>query len=442
VSSRARAIALPGGRQVGILDKLARIRGNTVGILRASLKNFASVDAPMPSPLLILSDVHLSRAYGAETAIALAHLIQKFPTSELILAGDILDLSLDAPQLSYKESLRSALAPHHQLTSVLREHVERGQKVTFIPGNHDSGLDSPEATQILRSTLGCIDGQRVQVTPWFTRRGEIHIEHGHLYDPDCANNHPLAPPNPYSEGLGTALMRRFCSPNDALRFAHANQVTPASGFLQAIESWGSRAPLLINNYFRTAIKLCLEAAFHGERVERAKRQGAARLSRHAQLTGVSELDLRSLLVLAPEPTHTSFRATFLRLYFDRILAGGTALMGTSLILAGTLEFVPHKVLLLGGLLLAGGVAYLVDNLLKKKNRYGNCVIDQLAAAAEGIRAITGSSLVVFGHSHVEVESPGYINLGSFGLSPEARPYLIVDSNGQATKAHLLRDSTT
>src|SRR5690606_8448402 len=141
-----------------------------------------------------------------------------------------------------------ALAPHDKAVEALRAHVARGQKVTLVPGNHDAGLNNEKWARELRRKLNAPDDRCVEIAPWFIRRGNVHIEHGHLYDPDCANNHPLADHNPLSEGLGTALMRRFVAPHDALFFAHANQTTMTSGVTKAFKKWGPKAPLVILDY--------------------------------------------------------------------------------------------------------------------------------------------------------------------------------------------------
>lgn len=391
----------------------------------------------MGQPLVILSDAHLSRAYGQHSGEKLAAVVAEHRDCELILAGDIFDLSLEGANVGIESGLDAALAPHQNLLSNLSKHVQRGNKITFIPGNHDATM-AEDGGDSLRRHLKPLSDDCVEVSPWFVRRGDVHIEHGHLYDPDCANNHPLAKPNPRSEGLGTALMRRFISPNDALAFAHANQTTPAEGLYRAFLEWGPRAPLVITNYFRTAVTLCLEAGLHKERVRRELLQGESRIVAHAKKNRLDPAVLQALLVFAPEPTHQSFRATFQRLYFDRISAGMSLSLGVGMLAsagmgghlsASSLITSSGALTLPGALLAAIGGGYLLTNIRKKKNRYGNAVINQLGEAARGVAALTKSRLVVFGHTHVEVNEPGYVNLGSFGYGRPERPYLLVDSRG-------------
>src|SRR5690606_16338269 len=100
---------------------------------------------------------------------------------------------------------------------------------------------------------------RLEVSPWFVRRGSVHVEHGHLYDPDNAPSHPLAPWSIATEPLGIALTRRFLAPNGVFAFAHAHETTPLAGLLRTFRLYGPRAPLIVYRYFATAIRLCLEA---------------------------------------------------------------------------------------------------------------------------------------------------------------------------------------
>lgn len=401
----------------------------------------------MDRPLLILSDTHLSRDYGGPVAHDLARLLEQNSHAEVILNGDILDLSLDPADRNPAESLHSALAPHGAFVGALSQHVTQGGKLTLVPGNHDAGLTAAEQQESLRRTLRAPNDECVEVSSWFIRRGDVHIEHGHLYDPDCAPNHPLADANAHSEGLGTALMRRFVSPNDAIVFAHANQVTPASGLKQAFDKWGFYAPVVIANYFRTAFTLCFEAVAHKQSVAVEKHQGSARLDAYAQQNAYESETLQALIDLAPVPTHHHFSSTFLRLYFDRILAGsslatGMALLGASGLSLGaaTLGVAPlvtagGELTATGALLSLAGGGYLTQNISRNKNRYGDKVIGQLGEAAQGIRQVTGSQLVVMGHTHVEVDEPDYVNLGSFGFG-QKRPYLYVATDGTHERRYL------
>ncbi len=383
-----------------------------------------------PVPALILSDTHLSRAHGRGTAEALGALLAAHPDAELVLAGDIFDLSLDPPRTDPAENVAAVLAAHPSLADALRRHVAGGSPVTLVPGNHDASLTSPNAVETLRRVFGCPDDRQLTVADWFVRRGDIHVEHGHLYDPDNAPNHPLGGHDPRTEPLGTALMRRFVAPNDALSFAHAHETTPVSGLAAAFRLWGARAPIVIARYFTTAFGLCVGAARPRFAYGSEERRGAARLEEHALQNGLSPDVVEALLSAAPRPTHRGFSDTVLRLYFDRIFAALGASTGLGLLTAAGLGGTAGPTApAAGALLTALGSGYLTHNVLTKQSRYSGVIVNRIADSARMVREVTGARLVVFGHTHVDVDEPGYVNLGSFGFNGK-RPHLLVAHHGQ------------
>lgn len=390
----------------------------------------------MPVSSLLLSDVHLSRDTGRATSRALARLIADQPVEDLILVGDILDLSLFPAGSAAQDGARATLAPHGELISALHRHVCAGRRVVLVPGNHDAGIEGTQATEALRTVIRPPDDRQLVTQPWFVRRDAVHIEHGHLYDRDCAPSHPLAPFDPRTEGLGTALMRRFIAPNDALVFAHAHATTPVSGLRRAFEHFGDRAPLVILNYFRTALSLCAEAWTSRDSFQRERTEGALRLAEHAAASGVDQAALVELLARVPAPTHHGFGDTFLRLYFDRIfaslaLAGGLSLLAVSgLALAAKAPLLPGAAALLT--VLGGG--YLAHQLVRPSPPKTSPV-SSLGRAARLVQQTTGADLVIFGHTHVEVDEPGYVNLGSFGFGGPRRPYLLLGPSDRPERRH-------
>ncbi len=383
---------------------------------------------------MILSDTHLSRGHGQATASALVGLLTEHPDAEFVLAGDIFDLSLDPPRTHAGAGLAGVLESHTELVAALRAHVQRGAPVTLVPGNHDAALTSDEAVDALRHVLACPDDRQLTVAEWFVRRGRIHVEHGHLYDPDNAPNHPLGGHDPRTEPLGTALMRRFVAPNDAFSFAHAHETTPVSGLSAAFNLWGARAPLVIARYFATAFGLCAGAARPRFAYGAEERRGASKLPEHALLTGLSPDTLEELLRAAPKPTHRGFSDTVLRLYFDRIFAALGAATGLGLLTTAGLGMTTGPTgPAAGALLTALGSGYLAHNVLTQQSRYSGIIVDRIGDSARMVREVTGADLVVFGHTHVDVDEPGYVNLGSFGFNKK-RPHLLLDGQGQ----HALR----
>ncbi len=379
--------------------------------------------------LFIASDVHLAHGGSEATADALARLVTESRGAELVLAGDIFNLSLDPPARDPVESVLSMLRPHAALTEALSRHLREGHRLTFIPGNHDAAIALPELPRALEELLG-VSGSRLSVANWFIRRGAVHVEHGHVYDPDNAPAHPLVPPSPGTEPLGVALTRRFLGPNRAYDFAHGSEFTPMAALRQAVRSFGPRMPLVLAKYFATSGGLCLRTrhrhhrkGLHGER-ERGEAELDAEAGRHA-------LDVELLSRLEenrPLPTHASFRRMFFRLYFDRVIATTLAVSGT----AGA--FVGGAPALGVGAL---GALYLAGSVRKKHSRYSGLPIVRLREAARSVRELTGAELVVFGHTHVEDSEPGYVNSASFTYrSGRARPYLVIDEHGAVERRRL------
>lgn len=391
----------------------------------------------MERPCLILSDTHLSRDHGQSTGKALGRLVAEHRGAELILAGDIFDLSLDPARVPLESSTDAALAAHPEFRDALRAHTAGGGKITLVPGNHDAALTNPSGVSALRRALGTPDDRQVEVSSWFLRRDGVHIEHGHLYDPDNSFAHPLADHSPRTEPLGTALMRRFVAPNDAIFFAHAHRTTPASGLRMTIEKWGARAPLVIVRYFVTAFGLVGDAALRKGSRRRERSQGDARLLACAERTGLEPEVLRALVRVAEEPTHESFRRTFLRLYFDRIFAALSLTTGAGLLAAAGLGAANPAS---GALLSALGGGYLLQSVLREKNRYGGRIVEDVEDSAHLVRRVTGADLVILGHTHVPVAQPGYVNLGSFGFGRPERPYVLLDTSGRATPLRFPREA--
>ena len=273
----------------------------------------------MAEPFLVVSDVHLSHEGAAATAGALAELVQRHPGREIIFAGDIFGLSSDPPKRDPVESAHSLLRAYPSLTGALHAHLASGAALSFLAGNHDAALSDARARPALLSALDLTPQSRLAIKPWFIRRGRVHVEHGHIWDPDNAPAHPLATWSPSTEPLGISLTRHFVARRKVWQFAHAHETTLLKGLQRAFQLFGAGAPLLVAQYFSTSGAICAATLFdRGLSAERE--QGARSLPRVSEEAGVSQQALQTLLEAAPSPTHTEFQRTFLRLYFDRVFA--------------------------------------------------------------------------------------------------------------------------
>jgi len=379
------------------------------------------MNARLPRPVLVLSDVHLSHGGRAGAADDLARLIRGHRGYEVVLAGDLFDLSVDPPERDPSESVVALLQPRAKLSSACRAHLAEGGALTLVAGNHDAPTTIPEVRRALVGMMELDEAAQLSVAPWFVRRGSVHIEHGHLYDPDNAPAHPLALWSPGTEPLGISLTRRFLAPNGALHFAHAHETTPLGGLARTFRLFGPRAPWIVANYFQTAIRLCIEAGRQAELCTE-RELGARALDDFAAETGLDAAQLVELVGSAPQPTHHRFRDTFMRLYFDRIIA---TLLATSGAAAGVTLGNPVA---LG--LAAASAGYLAFSVQQNKSRYSGGVVERLRNAAGQVADLTGAEFVIMGHTHREDEGPRYLNTGSFAFSRSGgRPYVHIDELG-------------
>jgi hypothetical protein len=260
----------------------------------------------------------------------------------------------------------------------------------------------------------------LEIAPWFVRRGGVHVEHGHFYDPDNAPAHPLAEWTPETEPLGIAITRRFVRPSGAHHFSHAHDTTPLAGIAKAFRMYGARTPLIIAQWFQVAGKLCVETGQH-DRFDAEIDVGNAALESFAELVQLDPEVLRTLLESGAVPTHRDLRKTFMRLYFDRVFASSSLLLSAA-------AYVAWKSRAAGIVSLLAGM-YLIQSVQRTGNRYEDLPVERLRAAAQRVRELTGAKAVIFGHTHQVDEVPGYANSGSFGYSQHGRPYVRVSESG-------------
>ena len=378
-------------------------------------------------PLLVLSDLHLTRSPDPQVCAQVAALLAAHPDHELILNGDTFHWSVEpagyCPGMLVAETLERAPA----LADALRHRLAHGTPVTILAGNHDVLAAAPHTLATACRALGVSEQAPLRGAAWFLHRGRLHIEHGHLYDADNAPAHPLVPPAGPTEPLGVAITRRFLTRHGALEFVHASETTPARGLARACRRYRARAPRVVLGYFAYAAHQCWlarHAALH--RSERD--EGNRRLDHYAQ---EHDLDLSHLYTLSaslPRPTHHSVRATFSRLYLDRASATFGTLAGTAIALSGAS---------LAGLgVTAACSTYLLASIARKHNRYAGRVEAALEMAARRIRELAGIEWVVMGHSHHACSTPGYLNSGSFTHAKGGgRPFLHVDETGHPELRH-------
>ena len=364
---------------------------------------------------LVLGDLHLTRHTPRAVTDDLARLLRAHGGARVVVAGDLFDLSADDPQARRDHAVERAIAAHPTARAALADHVHRGGELWLVGGNHDAevGVQGFDGTLADALGIGHDARARLRTTPWFFREGAVHIEHGHVYDPDNAPAHPLIQGE---ASLGVHFVEEFIAPTGAHRYLNANDGTPLKLFVSSFSWYGKRAPYVIYRYFHAAFSALLRSG-PMYRAAHEIEQGHARVEDFVRAFDVPRELVVGLIALGAEPTLESLSRTFTRLYLDRVaatlaIAGGLGALGLGHAHAGA------AVLAMGSLLMGGSWA-------RGHNRYAGNVTDRLADAATRIAETTDAKLVIFGHTHREALGGSYANTASFAFPREApgRPYL-------------------
>jgi hypothetical protein len=383
-------------------------------------------------PLVIVSDVHLGHRGCRPAGCALARLVTQHRGCEIVLNGDTFNLACDPWDRDPAGSAVAMLDTQPCLRRALAGHLAGGDPLTIVAGNHDLAVHRPGFREAVLALLTPGADGDLRVEPWIVRRGRVHIEHGHVYDPANSPTHPLAQPSFRTEPVGIALTRRFVGPYDAWELLAEQWTATTTDSLKVMfDRFGARAPLAVGHYLALLVAINAEIAVT-PRLERERRAGDAALAEYAVRVGVPETRLRALIAGRQRPLHFSFADTFRRFGFDAALA---------------LIAVPAGVLaaaLTGGLAPLGasatGLAYLLAQHKRIADRAANHMPDALRNGAALVRCVTDAELVVFGHSHREEDADGYLNLGAFGDPPRdtrhTRSYVRVDEHGRAERRRL------
>lgn len=382
-----------------------------------------------PHRMIALGDVHLTRATPTAIANDLAALVQEHAGARIVMAGDLFDLSADLPKLPLDRAIDEVLTTHSQVKAALGRHILEGGELWLVSGNHDAIIGFDEFRVALEKTLELPQHarSRLRTTPWFFREGNLHIEHGHLFDPDNAPTHPLVLGE---ASLGVHFVEQFIAPTGAFRYLNMNDETPLKLFLSAFSFYGPRAPYVIYRYFHAAIHAVVRSgpAFR-RRSKLEEPLGAEEIARFTEALGVSPDLAHTLLDLGARPTLESISRTFSRLYFDRVLSTLAMTTGLSSWALGNPQ-AGKTIFSLGALAMASSWA-------RGHNRYQGSTAEQLADGAQRIVDATCAQLVIFGHTHREALGENYANTASFSFPRGApgRPFLEIDADREKPKAY-------
>jgi UDP-2,3-diacylglucosamine pyrophosphatase LpxH len=381
---------------------------------------------------LVVGDLHLRRGGDPQAARALVQVLEREPDASIVFAGDALDLA--AEPVPAHEAVAHALSTAPSLRRALAERASRGLRVTFLAGNHDAEIAHDSQVRAIHAALDLSAEHRVHVgaEPWFARlaNGAVHVEHGHVFDPDGAPTHPLA--TVARDDVGIALMRQFIVKADAHFLVAHNAEAPLPLLMRVLRKYGARAPWVIALYIQTALGICFDS---GEKFPLAsdRAEGKKRLEAFAARVELDRETLELMIEAHATPTRAHATATFLRLYLDRVISTSAVLGGLGL--AATAALTGSPALAMVGLPVAAvGALSLSASLLAGVNRYHGRAQRALAEGAERTADITGAKTVVLGHVHVDESGPRYRNTASFAFAPR-HPYLRVHADGTVERAY-------
>lgn len=434
--------------------------------------------------LIVLSDVHLHEDTPESTVGALIRLLDHYTGTSspdgrgrcMVTAGDFFDFSMvtavpDACEVPFSISRRERrygldscgekaawkieylAGKYREIFLSMARFVAAGNRMVFLPGNHDEELLFPEVQDRLRSLLGVPrDGPEsrpgpgvtgsIDFSPWFYLEPDrVYVEHGHFYDSDGV---PLSPvrPCPLPPGsaiemtLGTMITRYLLTLLRGYDFHGDSDMTPWPLFVKVVRTFGTRAPRTIFRYYAMAARVLMS-------IRERKRKGspAPALSReqYAQDLGVSKKQLEGLLSATSAPTTDSLRDTGDRLYLLRSLSFAVFVVTTLFLLPQAfrgfswsllLPFVPLAVLLFS---------------MRNGNLFGNQLDPAFRDVSRSIQQTLDVPFVLMGHTHRcearVMESPNgtprvYINLGAFNLSwkkeEKGHPFLYLERGEDGT----------
>src|SRR5512145_2764675 len=96
-------------------------------------------------PIVVVSDLHLQRGADTATTLELAELVRAHPDHEVVLNGDVFNLSHEPIGFDPAGAVTQVLTPKTELLGALKAHLRRGSPVTLLAGNHDAAVASLEA---------------------------------------------------------------------------------------------------------------------------------------------------------------------------------------------------------------------------------------------------------------------------------------------------------
>ncbi len=385
---------------------------------------------------------------------------------QLVINGDFIDfwnVEIDATEGDAEAlavaRLHAVLDDHPAVEDAITRFLEAGNGVVFVAGNHDAEFLYPKVRRALASrleggilpessaselsitrtgvqVLRRMEAGRVRFVPWFIHEPSgVWIEHGHLFDPACSTNAPLAP---MRGGRLVQTVAEVATRNFANLMPEMDYHAPDSWTVVDYIRWAAGRGLrfvvrVVYLYLGMVGRMLALWVRYGRPDKQGRDNHEAKLTRMAANAGLRMGTLAALEQMAPPPTAVRIGGVLSVTAMDYVLAfvGG-------LISGVAIAFALGRPL--GWGLVAGvGLAAAGIWAVSRNKRARNVGADMLEVASEVAR-VTEVPLVLMGHSHhgelVGVGGALYANSGSWldGFHLTAHR----DSDGRLARVDLRR----
>lgn len=349
---------------------------------------------------------------------------------------------------------------HPQLLIAIARFIAEGNELVCLRGNHDAEMFWPEVQEHFRRLIARHHpddvalrdmreavAARVHFPDWFWHEpGVIYVEHGCQYDPFCSFEYFLNPVDPrcptrIDSGISELAIRFFTNPMKGIDAMAAENIMSVSQYIGWVLTSGfRRLPDILRLYGLLVKRIVGKSGPHDPAAERAVRD--------EHLRRVDAMDVRfGLKPGTARQIDAMHQTPIMRSRIGAIRFSGADIVSfiTAAVLGafGLLVVAPDRWGLLGALFAftaAGVVAYMAAL------RFGSIAeAAQLRRTAENVAALTGSPLVVFGHSHSAGnwqldEHTEYMNVGTWVPSGDNAFFIFAEvvTGGDRPVASVLR----
>ncbi|MCB9728698.1 MAG: hypothetical protein H6744_16385 [Deltaproteobacteria bacterium] len=347
--------------------------------------------------------------------------------------------------------MRRLLGDHEPFVFGLARFLARGNRVTFLMGNHDRELAFPEVAEVLRLALAAAappgTGARVAAAvafePWFLYvPGVLYAEHGQQYDATCSYRDVLAPfvpahrraPRALEASMGSLMGRHVLSSLGSFNpFDDDSFLKSLSGYARHAYDYYFPKRRFLSIYVGRAFRVVRLLRQQRRRVLASKPDSSATYAAYARSKGVGADFIALLRRLGSVPISDRPRHLLHELWLDRLLTALAAalIVGAGIANAETWPQAAMMLALIPPLLFVLRAMGRGSLALQERGRWG--------LVAEQISTHLDVPIVCFGHSHRPERRPlrnggRYYNLGTWAPVPDpdgqqalirARRYLLV-----------------